>query len=137
MLIFLAGLQGVPREMYEAAAIDGADRWAQFWKVTLPLLSPSLFFNLVLGLIGAFQQFTLAFVATSGSGQQHTAGGPLYSTLFYVLNLYNHAFDFWEMGYASALAWVFFVLVLGLTFVQLRFARNWVYYEGQVGEVKW
>ena len=115
MLIFLAGLQGIPRELYESADIDGAGANAQFWRITLPLLSPSMFFNLVLGLIGAMQMFTLAFVATSGAGQTRPAGGPAYSTLFYVLNLYNHAFDYWEMGYASALAWFFFLLLLALT----------------------
>jgi multiple sugar transport system permease protein len=137
MLIFLAGLQGVPRELLEAAEIDGAGTWPKFWHVTLPLLSPTLFFNIVLGLIGAFQQFTLAFVATSGAGQGRPYGGPLYSTMFYVLNLYQHAFDFWEMGYAAALAWVFFVVVLGFTYLQLRFARSWVYYEGSGEGGKW
>jgi multiple sugar transport system permease protein len=137
MLIFLAGLQGVPRELLEAAEIDGAGNWPKFWRVTLPLLSPTLFFNLVLGLIGAFQQFTLAFVATSGGGQQRPYGGPLYSTMFYVLYLYEHSFDFWEMGYSAALAWVFFLIVLVLTYFQLRFARSWVYYEGSAEAGKW
>jgi len=137
MLIFLAGLQGIPRELHESAEIDGAGVWPRFWRITLPLLSPSIFFNLILGLIGALQQFTLAFVVTSGSGQGWPAGGPLYSTLFYVLNLYNHAFDYWEMGYASALAGVFFLIVLAFTLVQLRFARSWVYYEAEVGAARW
>jgi len=133
MLIFLAGLQGIPIELHESAQIDGAGAWARFWRITLPLLSPSMFFNLILGLIGALQQFTLAYVASSGTGQQWPAGGPVYSTLFYVLNLYNNAFDYWEMGYASALAWVFFALVLVLTFVQFRTAGTWVYYEAETG----
>jgi multiple sugar transport system permease protein len=137
MLIFLAGLQGIPKELHESAEIDGAGTWAKFWRITLPLLSPSIFFNLVLGLIGALQQFTLAYVATSGSGQHRPPGGPVYSTLFYVLNLYAHAFNYWEMGYASALAWVFFLIVLGLTYIQLRSARGWVYYEAEIGEAKW
>ena len=137
MLIFLAGLQGIPRELLEAADIDGAGTWPRFWRITLPLLSPTLFFTTVLGLIGAFQQFTLAYVATSGAGQTRPAGGPLYSTMFYVLNLYQHAFDYWEMGYASALAWVFFLIVLALTYGQLRVARSWVFYEGSSGSGKW
>ena len=129
MLIFLAGLQGIPTELYESAEIDGAGANSKFWRITLPLLSPSMFFNMVLGLIGAMQMFTLAFVATSGAGQSRPAGGPAYSTLFYVLNLYNHAFDYWEMGYASALAWFFFLILLLLTYWQLRLSRSWVYYE--------
>lgn len=134
MLIFLAGLQGIPIELYESAEIDGAGSQAKFWRITIPLLSPSMFFNLVLGLIGAMQMFTLAFVATSGAGQTRPAGGPAYSTLFYVLNLYNHAFDYWEMGYASALAWFFFLILVLLTYWQLRLSRSWVYYEFDQGE---
>ncbi len=134
MLIFLAGLQGIPRELYESAEIDGAGVNSKFWRITLPLLSPSMFFNMVLGLIGAMQMFTLAFVATSGAGQTRPAGGPAYSTLFYVLNLYNHAFDYWEMGYASALAWFFFLILLLLTYWQLRLSRSWVYYEFERGD---
>lgn len=134
MLIFLAGLQGIPHELYESAEIDGAGVNSKFWRITLPLLSPSMFFNMVLGLIGAMQMFTLAFVATSGAGQTRPAGGPAYSTLFYVLNLYNHAFDYWEMGYASALAWFFFLILLLLTYWQLRLSRSWVYYEFERGD---
>jgi len=137
MLIFLAGLQGVARELQEAAEVDGAGSWTRFWRITLPMLSPTMFFNIVLGLIGAFQQFTLAYVATSLSGQQFPAGGPLYSTLFYVLNLYQQGFDYWQMGYASALAWVFLLIVLIFTFIQLGLARRWVYYESDSGSTKW
>ena len=133
MLIFLAGLQGVPAELHEAAQIDGASSWQRFWRVTLPLLSPTMFFNLVLGVIGALQVFATAYVASSGA---NSVGGPVQSTLFYVLNLYKYAFMYWEMGYGSALAWVFFAIVLLLTFVQFRTAGNWVYYEGGVGDVK-
>ena len=133
MLIFLAGLQGIPIELYESAEIDGAGSQAKFWRITIPLLSPSMFFNLVLGLIGAMQMFTLAFVATVAPADA-TAGGPAYSTLFYVLNLYNHAFDYWEMGYASALAWFFFLILVLLTYWQLRLSRSWVYYEFDQGE---
>ena len=135
MLIFLAGLQGVPRELHESADIDGANSWQRFWGITLPLLSPSMFFVLILGIIGALQMFTLAYVASTGYNVP--AGGPATSTLFYMVNLYNNAFDYWEMGYGSALAWVFFLAVLLLTYTQLRLARSWVYYEAAGGDRKW
>jgi multiple sugar transport system permease protein len=135
MLVLLAGLQGVPLELHEAAELDGASSWQRFWRITLPLLSPALFFNLVLGIIGALQVFALAYVATTG--YDVPAGGPATSTLFYMVNLYNYAFDYWEMGYGSALAWVFFLVVLILTYGQMRLARSWVYYEAAAGEMKW
>ena len=122
MLIFLAGLQGVPRELYEAAAIDGAGSWARFRAVTLPLITPTLFFNLVLGIIGALKVFTLAFVAT--------LGGPSYATWFYALHIYRQAFEYFRMGYGSALAWIFVVILLIFTFIQLRLSNRWVYYAG-------
>jgi multiple sugar transport system permease protein len=122
-VIYLAGLKAVPGELLEAAAIDGAGRWKRFWRVTLPLLTPTIFFNLVLSIISTFQTFTSAFVATDG--------GPLDSTLFYVLYLYRQAFQNFNMGYASALAWVLFVIVLALTLLVVRSARRWVYYEGE------
>ena len=137
MLIFLAGLQGVPIELQEAAEIDGANSWQRFWRVTIPLITPTVFFSLLLGVIGALQQFTLAYVVTSAGAQTRVVGGPAYSTLFYVLNLYNYAFDFWEMGYGSALAWIFFLVVLTLTYIQLRSSSMWVYYESAAGELKW
>ncbi len=121
MVIFLAGLQGVPVEMYEAASIDGANNWHQFRNITLPMISPSIFFNLVIGIIGSFQVFTTAFVATNG--------GPQNATLFYVLYLYRNAFQYFKMGYASSLAWMLFVIVLVLTLIQFRMARLFVYYE--------
>lgn len=123
MIVFLAGLQGVPQELYEAAHIDGANFWHRFWNVTLPLVSPTVFFNLVLGIIGSFSVFSVAFIATDG--------GPAYATWFFVLHLYKSAFSNFEMGYASALAWVFFVILLVLTFVQLRLSKSWVHYEGE------
>src|SRR5258706_3121048 len=129
MLIFLSGLQGIPAELYEAAEIDGAGARAKFRYITIPSLSPVIFFNMILGMIAALQVFTLAYIASSGGEQQFPPGGPLYSTLFYVLNLYNNAFDYGQMGYASALAWVFFLIILGLTYIQVRLARRWVYYE--------
>ena len=122
MVIYLASLQGIPQHLYEAAAIDGANTWQCFWKITLPMLTPTLFFNLVLSVISTFQTFTSAFVATDG--------GPLDSTLFYVLYLFRQAFQFFNMGYASALAWILFLLILGLTLVIVRSADRWVYYEG-------
>ncbi len=123
MVIFLAGLQTIPGELYEAAAIDGANGWQQFYKVTLPLLTPTIFFNLVLSVIFTFQTFTSAFVATDG--------GPLDSTLFLVLYIYRQAFQFLNMGYASALAWILFAIILVLTLIVVRSQRFWVFYLGE------
>lgn len=123
MVIYLASLQGIPKHLYEAAAIDGANGWQSFRKVTLPLLTPTIFFNLVLSIISTFQTFTSAFVATNG--------GPLDSTLFYVLYLYRQAFQYFNMGYASSLAWVLFVIILVLTLIIVRSSDRWVYYEGE------
>ncbi len=120
MVILLAGLQGIPHEYQEAAFVDGASAWHRFRHVTLPLLTPTIFFSLVTGIIGSFQVFTQAFVITQG--------GPNDSTLFYMLHLYNQAFANLRMGYASALAWVLFVLILAFTLLQFR-ASKWVYYE--------
>jgi multiple sugar transport system permease protein len=123
MIIFLAGLQGVPEELYDAAKVDGAGAWARLRHVTLPMLTPTIFFNLVLGIIGALQVFTSALVATEG--------GPAYATWFYALHIYKEAFQFFNMGYASALAWLFAILIVFLTWVQMRLARSWVYYGGE------
>lgn len=125
MLIFLAGLQGVPQELYEAAELDGAGRWARFRNVTLPMISPTLLFNLILGVIGAFKVFTLAFVATQG--------GPSYATWFYALHIYRQAFEYFRMGYGSALAWIFVVVLLIFTYLQMNWSRRWVYYGGESG----
>lgn len=124
MIIFLAGLQNIPTSLYEAAAIDGAGRWRQFWHVTLPMLSPVIFFNMILGAIGAFQVFTQAFLITKG--------GPDDATLFYALYLFRMAFEQFKFGYASALAWVLFVILAGLTALQFYLARHWVHYEGEL-----
>lgn len=121
MPIFLAGLQAVPRELYEAAEIDGSNRWNSFFHVTLPLMTPVLFFSVITGIIGSFQIFTNAYIATDG--------GPGNATLFYVLLLYRNAFQYFKMGYASAMAWLLFLLVLLFTIIQFRLARRWVYYE--------
>lgn len=126
MIIYLAGLQGVPEQLYEAAAIDGAGRVQKFLHVTLPMLTPTIFFTAVIGIIGHLQIFTEAFILTQG--------GPLNSTLFYVYYLFNNAFVYFKMGYAAAMAWVLFAIVLLLTLVQFRLAGRWVYYEA--GEVK-
>jgi multiple sugar transport system permease protein len=120
MLIFLAGLQNIPRQLYEAASIDGAGALRQFWHVTLPTLSPTLFFNLIMATIGSLQVFAAAFVLTGG--------GPSNSTLFYVYYLFNRAFVYFNMGYASAMAWLLFVIALALTLVQMRLGRKWVHY---------
>ncbi len=123
MIIFLAGLQGVPLELHEAASIDGASVVRRFWSVTLPMITPTIFFNLVIGVIAALRTFTTAFVATGG--------GPHYATWFYILHLYQTAFQNFDMGYASSLAWIFFVIVISLTTINVRLSRHWVYYEGE------
>ncbi|NLV91858.1 MAG: sugar ABC transporter permease [Firmicutes bacterium] len=121
MVIYLAGLQGIPQELYDAASVDGAGTWRQFWKITLPMLSPTIFFNLIMGIINAFQIFEQAYLMTEG--------GPMNSTMFYALYLYYNAFKWLKMGYASALAWVLFAIILILTLIQFKFANRWVYYE--------
>lgn len=121
MIIWLAGLKGISRELYEAASIDGANAWQRFVNITIPQLTPYIFFNLVMGLIGTFQIFGQAFIMTEG--------GPANSTLFYVYHLFNNAFRYGHMGYAAAMAWVLFVIVMGITVVQLKLSKRWVYYE--------
>ncbi len=125
MVIFLAGLQGIPRTLYDAAEIDGAGLWQSFRAVTLPMLSPVILFNTVLGIIGSFQIFTNAYLLTNG--------GPQHSTLFTVLYLYRLGFEQFRMGFASALAWLLFVVILIFTLIQLRLSDAWVYYEGGEG----
>ncbi len=128
MLIFLAGLQGIPADLYEAAEIDGAGSWNRFRNITVPLLSHVTFFNLILGIIGALQVFTEGFVLTGG--------GPNNSTLLLSIYLYRNAFEFLKMGYASALAWVMFLIVLVLTLVVFKSAPMWVYYQESQGDAK-
>jgi len=123
MLIFLAALQGVPQSLLEAAEIDGAGGWAKFRNVTLPMISPTILFNLVLGVIGALKVFTAAFVTTQG--------GPSYATWFYALHIYQHAFAYFRLGYGSALAWIFVLLLLFFTYLQLNLSRRWLYYGGE------
>lgn len=123
MIIFLAGLRQVPQDLYEAASMDGAGAWRQFRKITLPMLAPVIFFNMVLQIIEGFKAFTPAYVISGGTG------GPIDSTLFYTLYLYQEAFSFFRMGYASALAWVL-LLVIGLfTGISFLTSKYWVYYE--------
>jgi multiple sugar transport system permease protein len=124
MIIFLAGLRQVPKDLYEAAEMDGAGRMRQFVSVTLPMLSPLIFFNVLLTTVNALQAFTPAYVVSNGSG------GPADSTLFYTLYLYQRGFTNLDMGYASAMAWVLFAIIMVVTFVQVRFTRRFVYYEG-------
>ena len=122
MIIFLAGLRQIPRELYEAARVDGASRRTQLVRITLPLLTPLILFNLVLQLIGAFQAFTPAFIVSGGTG------GPVDSTLLYTLYLYEQAFGFRHMGYASAMAWVLLVTVAAVTAAIFASSRYWVFY---------
>jgi multiple sugar transport system permease protein len=123
MVIYLAALQAIPKELYEAAELDGAGAWSKFWSVTLPMLSPAIFFTLVLGAITSLQVFTEAYVMTRG--------GPGNATMFYALYLYFAAFEFREMGYASAMAWVLFAITMTMTLFIFSTVRRWVYYEGE------
>lgn len=124
MIIFLAGLQSVPKELQEAAEIDGANTWRRFVTVTIPIISPIILFNMIIGIIGSFQVFTAVFVMTEG--------GPQDSTLFMVLYLYQNAFERFRMGYAASLAWVLFLIIMIFTAIQFFFANRWVYYEGKL-----
>jgi len=120
-IIFLSGLQNVPQSLYEAASIDGANGFQRFFYVTIPMMTPIIFFNLVQGIIASFQIFIPAYVITNG--------GPVNSTLFYVLHLYNNGFRYLKMGYASAMAWVLFLIIICFTIIQFRLASRWVFYE--------
>ena len=126
MIIYLAGLQGIPTHLYDAAKIDGAGAWHRFRHITIPMMTPVIFYNLVMGLIGSFQYFTEVYVATSGDG------GPVRSTLVYNLYLYQNAFKYFEMGYASSLAWFLLLLTLAATLLVFRSSPLWVFYEGEV-----
>jgi multiple sugar transport system permease protein len=125
MIIFLAGLRQVPQELYDAASVDGANAWGRFRRITMPMLTPVIFFNLVLQMINAFQAFTQSYIISGGSG------GPVDSTLFYTLYLYQKAFTDFDMGYASAMAW-FLLVVIGLfTGAAFFTSRYWVHYDGE------
>jgi len=123
MIIFLAGLRQIPQDMYEAASLDGASKARQFFKITLPLLTPVVFFNFVIQTIEAFKAFTPAFIISEGNG------GPINSTLFYTLYLYQEAFGFFRMGYASALAWILVLIIAFFTTFSFLTARYWVHYD--------
>jgi len=123
MVIFLAGLQGIPQELYEVAAIDGANSWQRFRAVTIPMISPTLFFNSILACIGAFQTFEIAFIGTQG--------GPAYATWLYGLHVYRTTFEHFEMGYGSTLAWILFIILSVFTYLQFQASRNWVFYAGE------
>lgn len=121
IIIYLSGLQGVGEELYEASSIDGANSFQRFFKITLPMISPTIFFNVVMAVIGSFQYFTQAFVMTEG--------GPLNSTLFYNLYLYTKAYKELKMGYAAALAWIMFIIILFFTLLVIKSSSFWVYYQ--------
>ncbi|MEI0739448.1 sugar ABC transporter permease [Paenibacillus sp. JTLBN-2024] len=131
-LIFLAALQGVPQTYYEAAQVDGANWWHRFWKITVPALSPIILFQLIMGLIGAFQIFYgILYSGGRKSGQRQLARRPGQSLLFYAVNLYQEAFIHLKMGYASALAWILFIIVMLITLLVLKTSKRWVYYGGE------
>jgi multiple sugar transport system permease protein len=123
MVIYLAGLQGMPQSLYEAAEIDGAGELKKFTNITLPMISPAIFFNVIIAIIGAVQTFTEPYVMTQG--------GPDNTTLFFGLYLYQNAFSFLQMGYASAMAWIMFLIIFALTMFQFGLAGRWVYYENE------
>ena len=125
MVIFLAGLADVPQSLYEVAELDGAGTWAKFRHVTLPMLTPTILFNLVMGLISSFQYFTQVYVMTGGKGT------PVDSTMFYALYLYRNSFYYLRMGYASAMAWMLFIVILAATVGVLVSSRKWVFYHGE------
>lgn len=128
MVIFLAGLKQIPTDLYEASSVDGANKIVQFFKITLPMLSPIIYFNLIMGVIGAFQMFTSAFVITNG--------GPMNSTYVYALYLYERAFSRYELGYASALAWIMLVMIVAATLLISYTSKYWVFYETESGRGK-
>lgn len=126
MLIYLAAIQGIPTQLYEAAEIDGASKLRQMFSITIPLITPVIFFNLVMNVIGSFQSFTNAYIITQG--------GPNYASFFYIYYLFQNAFVYFRMGFASAQAWILFIIITTLTVIAFRSQRHWVYYEGSVDE---
>ncbi|MFM9280564.1 carbohydrate ABC transporter permease [Paenibacillus jiagnxiensis] len=125
MVIFLAGIKQIPADLYEASAVDGANRFVQFFRVTLPMLSPTIYFNLIMGVINAFQMFTSAYVITNG--------GPMNSTFVYALYLYERAFSRYQLGYASSLAWIMLVMIVIVSAVIALTSKYWVFYESDTG----
>ncbi len=135
-VIFLAALKSVPQEYYDASQLDGANAWQRFWHITLPLISPALFFMLTTGFIFSLQSFNNVYVLASRPGGVNSPGGPRNTWLFYVLYLYLNAFRYWKMGYASALAWALFVVIVIITLIQFRTVGARVYYETEAGGEK-
>lgn len=128
MVIFLAGLKQIPSDLYEASSVDGANRFTQFFRITLPMLSPILYFNLIMAVIGAFQMFTSAFVITNG--------GPMNSTYVYALYLYERAFSRYQLGYSSALAWIMLIMIVAAAAIIAGTSKYWVFYETETGGKK-
>ena len=124
MILYLAGLQGIPTHLYEAAEIDGANSWQKFWAITIPMLTPTIYFNLLINIIASFQVFTQAYILTNG--------GPNNATLTQVLYLYRKGFQDFQFGYASALAWALFVVIMVFTILVVRSSESWVHYEGDL-----
>ena len=124
MILLLSGMQGISKELYESAALDGASRWRQFRSITIPMLSPIIFFNLIMGIIGGLQTFSQVYILTKG--------GPNNASKMIVPYLYDNAFKYYRMGYASALSWVLFVIILTFTLAVLKSSSLWVFYEGEV-----
>ncbi len=131
-LIFLASIKGVPDVFYEAAQVDGATPWQRFWKITIPLTSSVIFFQLIMAIIGSFQVFTTAYILFTAGGSASSSAGPGNAALFYVLYLYRNAFGYFRNGYACAMAWVLFVVVIFFTWIAFRSQEKWVYYETEV-----
>lgn len=127
MLIFLAGLQGVPTHLYEAAELDGASAWNRLWNITIPMMSPIIFFNLILGIIASFQAFTIVYLIYTPTGSG--SAGPSDSALLYLVYLYRNAFQYFRVGYAASLSWALFLIIVALTLLVFRLQRRWVYYE--------
>jgi multiple sugar transport system permease protein len=128
MVIFLAGLKQIPNDLYEASGVDGANRFVQFFKITLPMLSPTLYFNLIMGVISAFQMFTSAYVITNG--------GPMNSTYVYAMYLYERAFSRYQLGYSSALAWIMLIMIVIVAAIIAGTSKYWVFYEADTGGKK-
>ncbi|MDQ1236061.1 multiple sugar transport system permease protein [Paenibacillus sp. SORGH_AS306] len=126
MLLYLASLQGVPAQLYEAAKLDGASVFRRFWHITLPMISPVIFFDVITSFIGGFQVFQEGYVMT-----ENGSGGPMNSLLFYNLHMWHKAFTVFDMGYAMGMAWVLFAIVLVLTLINMKLSKRWVYYEGE------
>lgn len=122
VVIFLAGLQGIPAHLFDAVEVDGGGAWSKFLHVTIPSMTPTIFFNLIMSIVGAFQTFNQAYIMTNG--------GPNYSTEFYIFYLFQQAFSYGDMGYACALAWILFIIIMILSIVVFRTSSYWVYYEG-------